>query len=355
MAIQQPLFQENDTTDQHAIQLRTMLRDIYGNRGGVMASGNMLVAQRGAGANNSVDISTGSAMVPGSATALQGFYYVYNDATVNLPITPADPSNPRNTLVIARVRDSFYSGSDNDAQLLAVDGTPAGSPADPDLVALGYTNYLVLARIVVPAGAASITTAMITNIALWTTPIGTTLICTSTTRPSSPPTGTKIFETDTLRYMRYDGTTWRYLPWHSGTNPHMCEIKRTAGTTFTANTVSIIDFDAVVDDPGGMAALTPTNTITVNRSGRWEIDIEWTVATPGGAFVGKTYVYVNGALVRRGLNSYNPGSAGPHTGGMHTNMRLVNGDVLTARLNHVGIIGNQIVTDRWFYARLTDI
>lgn len=355
MAVQQPLFQENDTTDQHAIIMRTMMRDLYGNRGGVLYNGNMNVAQRGAGANNSVDVSVGSAMVPGSAVALQGFYYVYNDATLNVPITPADPSNPRNTLVIARVRDSFYSGTDNDAQIIAVDGTPAASPADPDLVALGYTNYLVLARIVVPAAAPSILTAYITNIALWATPAGTTLICTSTTRPTTPPTGTKIYETDTLRYMRYDGSTWRYLPWQSGTNPHMCEIKRVAGTTLTANTVSIIDFDTVVDDPGAMAALTPTNTITVNRSGRWEVDIEWTVATPSAAFVGKTYVYVNGALVRRGLNSYNPGSAGPHTGGMHTNMRLTNGDVLTARSNHVGIIGNQVVTDRWFHVRYMDV
>src|SRR5688500_13417181 len=107
MAVQQPLFQENDTTDQHAIQLRTWIRDMYNNFGGVMKPSDLRTTQRGAGANMSVDVSSGAALVPGTVVTHQGFYYVFNDATVNLTIAASDPSNPRHDLIVARVRDSF--------------------------------------------------------------------------------------------------------------------------------------------------------------------------------------------------------------------------------------------------------
>lgn len=37
------------------------------------------------------------------------------------------------------------------------------------------------------------------------------VICTSSTRPSSPVTGRVIFETDTNREMRYDGSAWQQV------------------------------------------------------------------------------------------------------------------------------------------------
>ncbi len=37
------------------------------------------------------------------------------------------------------------------------------------------------------------------------------IICTSSTRPGSPISGMRIFETDTLKDMVYDGSTWRLL------------------------------------------------------------------------------------------------------------------------------------------------
>jgi len=214
MALQQPLFEENDTTDQHAIQFRTLLRDIYGNRPGVMAVNNMKVSQRGAGANMSVDVAVGSALITGSVVAQHGFYYVFNDAVSNVVISASNPSNPRITSVIIQVRDAFYSGANNDAIFVAVDGTPAASPSAPDLVALGYTNYIILANVTVPAAATSIVDANIANQPTFVSPIGTKTICTSSTRPSSPYTGQEIYETNTKNTLYWSGTEW-LPPWNT--------------------------------------------------------------------------------------------------------------------------------------------
>jgi hypothetical protein len=215
MAVQQPLFQENDTTDQHAIQLRTWIRDMYNNFPGVLKPSDLRTTQRGAGANMSVDVSSGAALVPGTVVTHQGFYYVFNDGTVNLTIAPSDPSNPRHDLIVARVRDSFYSGADNDAELIVVTGTPAGSPADPDLAALGYTNYQALARVFVGTGVTSITTANCTNFTNYAQTRGTVFVCTSATRPSGLTAlddGFTIYETDTDRLLIFAGVSGEWLP-----------------------------------------------------------------------------------------------------------------------------------------------
>jgi hypothetical protein len=208
MALGQPIFQENDTTDQHAIILRQFMKDLYGSRSGVLNTGGVAVAQRGAGANMSVDVALGGMLIPGTVVTAQGFYYDNNDATVNVPISASNPSNPRNTLIIAQVRDAFYSGVNNDALLVAVDGTPAGSPADPDLNALGYTNYLVLARVVVGAGVTSITNANITNLAPQTVPRGGIQVGTSTGSVVSPAEGDHFWDSSLKRRWKRTGGAW---------------------------------------------------------------------------------------------------------------------------------------------------
>jgi len=108
----------------------------------------------------SVDVAAGACFIRGTESASQGVYHFYNDGTVNLAISAADPTNARWDLVVAQVRDSGYSGADDDARLFVVEGTPAGSPADPTLP----ENCLVLARVVVGASVSSITNANITDL-----------------------------------------------------------------------------------------------------------------------------------------------------------------------------------------------
>lgn len=123
-------------------------------------SGDLAVSQRGAGANMSVDVARGGGYVLGDDATDQGYYFGYNDATTNLVISAADPSNPRIDLVIMRIKDAAEGGAAGDVVTLeVVTGTPAGSPSAPTLPA----SSLQLAQVAVGAGVTSITNANITD------------------------------------------------------------------------------------------------------------------------------------------------------------------------------------------------
>jgi hypothetical protein len=107
----------------------------------------------------SVLVTSGWAAIVGTTQANMGTYVGYNDATVVLSVTTADPTNPRIDRVCLTVNDAYYTGAINNAVLQVVAGTPAGSPVAPALPA----NSISLATIAVGAGATSITTANITD------------------------------------------------------------------------------------------------------------------------------------------------------------------------------------------------
>lgn len=145
-------------TDHTAEQDRALLNMIW-KAEGITDLGALAVSQRGAGANMSVDVAAGQAVVQGDDSSVQGMYGVWNDATKNLTISASDPTNARYDLVVARVKDSFYSGATDAFSLEVITGTPAGSPAEPSLP----NNCLKLASVLVAAGATSITNAAITD------------------------------------------------------------------------------------------------------------------------------------------------------------------------------------------------
>ena len=137
---------------------------------GVVRAGSTQLAVTANGTPNmSVNVAAGAAFIRGTEAAAQGSYGFFNDATENLAIDAADPTNGRRDLIVAQVRDAGYSGSDNDARLFVVKGTAAGSPADPAVPA----NCLVLARVVVGAGVSSITSGNITDLRTYTRPWNT--------------------------------------------------------------------------------------------------------------------------------------------------------------------------------------
>ena len=108
----------------------------------------------------SVDVAAGAAFILGTETTYQGTYYFQNDATVNMVIAASDPTNPRNDLVVAQVRDANYSGASNDARLFVVTGTPNASPVDPTVPA----DTLTLARVRVDATVTSIVAGKVTDL-----------------------------------------------------------------------------------------------------------------------------------------------------------------------------------------------
>lgn len=115
-----------------------------------------------------VTVDTGAAWVPGTESATQGCYGVFNDASVTLSITTAHATLPRIDIVQIRVRDSFYSGVNNDAVLDVKAGTPNSSPVAPAADA----NALVLAEVLVGAGVTSIVSGNITSKRKWLTATG---------------------------------------------------------------------------------------------------------------------------------------------------------------------------------------
>lgn len=93
-----------------------------------------------------------------------GPYIITLDAIfdVNVLSTPANPTNPRDDLIIAQQSDTFYGDGVSTWTIRQVVGTPAGVPADPAVS--GSTDYVPLARVRVNAAATTITGANITDL-----------------------------------------------------------------------------------------------------------------------------------------------------------------------------------------------
>jgi hypothetical protein len=125
---------------------------------GIIKSDSLAVTQN-TPAGLSILVTSGWAAIVGTTQANMGTYVGYNDATVVLSITTADPTNPRVDLVCLTVNDAYYTGALNNAVLQVVAGTPAGSPVAPALPA----NSISLATVAVGAGATAITNANITD------------------------------------------------------------------------------------------------------------------------------------------------------------------------------------------------
>ena len=148
------------------------LRAIYKALIGEVISG-LAVSQRGAGANMSVDIAIGDAVLPRS-DATYG-HPVFNDAILNKVVATADPSNPRRDIVILyldyTVTPSTGVSNNTNGVVLTkiVAGTPAGSPTDPSAdtlqAAAGSGNpYVKLSRVRVGAGVTSIANSVIDDL-----------------------------------------------------------------------------------------------------------------------------------------------------------------------------------------------
>jgi hypothetical protein len=171
VTVQQPAFFLADAAVSHDAEgFRRFSALLTEDGSGVYGSTDMAVTQRGAGANMSVDVAGGRAIIPGSEATYQGSYFVENRGTQNVTITASDPTNPRIDRIVARVRDDAYSGSSNDWDIIAVAGTPAGVPSAPS----APNNAISLATVAVAASATSITNANITSVRTYYRPKGYT-------------------------------------------------------------------------------------------------------------------------------------------------------------------------------------
>lgn len=198
-----------------AVNDRLMIQALLGGSFGVAQDNglnDLLVTQRGAGANMSVDVAAGGVFMRDTTSGYRGRYYGFNDGTVNKTIAAADATNPRRDLIVATVKDASYGVAGNVWAIEVVTGTPAASPSDPTLTAYQFP----LARVAVAAAASSITNANITDLRVRAAGLGGFIVCTSTTRPTVGLVNgvTTIYETDTGLVLVYYGATtgWR-PPW----------------------------------------------------------------------------------------------------------------------------------------------
>lgn len=142
-----------------AEDVRRALGSIVGQAGGLVSGSDLVVSENSAGADMSIDVAGGAIWIAGTEDAYQGVYYCENRGVTNIPVQAADVVHPRIDLVVARVYDSSYSGTQDEWALDIVTGTPAASPVAPSLPA----NSFSLATINVAANATTVVDANITD------------------------------------------------------------------------------------------------------------------------------------------------------------------------------------------------
>lgn len=125
----------------------------------------LAVTQRGAGANMSVDVASGLALIEFTTTLLSPNAtlksWLYSDDTINVPVPAADLTNPRIDRIVAKFDVSVdpNTAASNIVSIELVEGTPGGSPSAP----AEPSNAITLATVAVAASASSITNANITD------------------------------------------------------------------------------------------------------------------------------------------------------------------------------------------------
>lgn len=156
-----------------------------------------LVAQTGT-ASAGVLINALQGTIQGTRSTSAGSYLVTSDAQFTLDIlagAPADPTNPRNDLIIARQRDTQWADAATAFDIIRVGGTPAGSPVDPTVTG----DYIPLARVRVNAAVTTITAAVITDLRPWSVAAGGVLPVTSQAERDAlaPYAGLAVWRIDT--------------------------------------------------------------------------------------------------------------------------------------------------------------
>lgn len=153
-----------------------------------------------------VIVSSGDAFIYGQSSAgVQGVYHVYAMSNEVVPLAAAHASLPRIDLVVARVYDSEYSGSDDEWGYEVIQGTPASSPVPPT-IPTATSSSLVLAQVAVAAAATSIVNADVTDLRRIAVALGADHVLPSTwdSSPTNRASGGVAHYPDTGKTNRFD-------------------------------------------------------------------------------------------------------------------------------------------------------
>jgi hypothetical protein len=150
-------------------RMRQLLEDTA-LQAGVVGINDLKVAQRGAGANMSVDVAGGMAYVEITSGTRNGLGHVTSDATTNVVVTASNGTNPRIDQIILRWNDtSIPTGSGNIPTLAVLTGTATGGATLDNRTGAAAlpADSIRLADILVPTSSTSVTTANIRDRRPW--------------------------------------------------------------------------------------------------------------------------------------------------------------------------------------------
>jgi hypothetical protein len=158
VTIESPLWLQGAT---YAARMDRHLIDVLFTEGVIDGNTHLKVTQRAAGANMSVDVAIGQAVVDGDDQADQGSYFVHVTAVENAVIAAPPGSNSRIDLVVLRIKDPNAGGPAGDNAVIdVIQGVAGASPAVPATPA----SCLPLARVLVTNGDTSVVNAQITDL-----------------------------------------------------------------------------------------------------------------------------------------------------------------------------------------------
>lgn len=216
MTLNRPLLMQagggDATFDYSALLTRGLLRAIWRDEGvvrrGSAGVNSFKVSQRAAGANFSVDVQPGFAVIEGDDITDQGFYLVESTAVENLVVPSPPGTGSRTHRVVAQVRDKLHNGTFTtyDWLLQVLEDTGSGTPATP-------ASAISLATVAVAAGQASVTNANITDTRGFGLPLFGRFptIASTADRTASPRTAEGSWRTDIGALEVYDGSGWALM------------------------------------------------------------------------------------------------------------------------------------------------
>lgn len=264
---------------------------------GIIAPASLAVTANSPAAMN-VYVADGWAAIVGTTQADMGTYVAYNDASVLLTITAANPTNPRIDLICVTVNDSYYSGVADNVVFQVIAGTPASTPVAPTLP----DNSISLATVYVSAGALSITSGNITDTRVSVTtnlPIGDITGVTAGTGLSGGGTsGTVTLAIDSTVATLTGSQALTNKDLTAGTNTFPTSLVTETGTqtltnkTLTSPKVNLginpktAAYSAVASDNGKLITVTSSSTANVTIStGAFVDGAQITVARMGSGAV----------------------------------------------------------------------
>lgn len=172
-------------------------------------------------------------------------------------------------------------------------------------------------------------------------PIGNRIICTSTTRPSTPFHGQVIYETDSKKEFVYNGTAWVQTNSASTTSgvtgvsnlivPPACSLYHSATQNIANATYQAVVFNSENFDTDAMHdTSTNTSRVTVNTAGLYQVS-GYVTYNNNATGTRNLYVYINGAsagnqqVASRGVTRTDGGA---HTVGLSGLVSLSVGDYI---------------------------